>query len=495
MADIETIDDYELINCISTGSATQIWEVRKVGTTQSLAMKILLPEAFKDPELKSSLKHEASIAKSLEHPNIIRVIESKFTRKHGYVVMEYFRGGNLKTMIRNEHAQVQAKAKRVMECMAQAIGYMHEKKWIHKDVKPDNVLLTKGGEVRLIDFSLAGRAGSVVTHALKKKRNIVIQGTRTYLAPELIRREVITPSVDIYSLGVMFFEMLVGHPPFRHGNPNELLIMHVRDHAPPPSMLDKNITPEADRMVAKMMAKFPKERHANMQEVYAEIRNLNIFHEDPIEHARKMQLKFAASDAQAQNDRLNSRRDAERTASGEPLPPPKPKPKIVIPEEKPAKPAAKPVTAAVPPQAPPQFAPFPGMPMPGYPAPPGYPMQAGMPMQGFPMQPGMPPMPFPGYPGMQMPGMPPQGMPPQGMPMMPPPGMPMPGGMPPGMHPGMPPGMGMPGALPPGMGPVPGQIPQQQIPRPPMPASPAPAPQAPPQDNAPMASIDDFDIE
>ncbi|WP_437192673.1 protein kinase domain-containing protein [Planctomicrobium sp. SH527] len=511
MADTETIDDYELINCISTGSATQIWEVRKTGTTQSLAMKILLPEAFKDPEMKNSLKHEASIAKSLEHPNIIRVLESKFTRKHGYLVMEYFRGGNLKTMIRNEHAQVQAKAKRVMECMSQAIGYMHDKKWIHKDVKPDNVMLTKGGEVRLIDFSLAGRAGSIVTHALKKKQNIVIQGTRTYLAPELIRREVITPSVDIYSLGVMFFEMLVGHPPFRHGNPNELLIMHVRDHAPPPSMLDKNITPEADKMVAKMMSKFPKDRHANMQEVYAEIRNLNLFHEDPIEHARKMQLKFAASDAQTQNDRLNSRRDAERTASGDVLPP-RPKPKVVLPEEKPAaKPTAKPVVAAAPPQAPPQFAPFPGMPMPGYGMPPGYPMQPGMPMQGYPMHPGMPQMPFPGYPGMQMPGMPPQGMPPQGMPpqgmppgmppgmpMMPPPGMQMPGGMPqPGMPPGMPPqpGFGMPGAFPPGMGPIPGQAPQQQVPRPPVPASPPPAPQSPPQEEAPMASIDDFDIE
>ncbi|WP_437229809.1 serine/threonine protein kinase [Planctomicrobium sp. SH661] len=494
MADSETIDDYELINCVVTGNATQIWEVKKAGATQSMAMKILLPEAFKDPEAKKNLKHEASVGKSLEHPNIIRIQEVKFTRHHGYYIMEYFRGGNVKAMIRNEKPQVQAKAKRIVECISQALGHMHDKKWIHKDVKPDNVLLTKGGEVRLIDFSLAGRAGNSVVHAMSKKANIVIQGTRTYLAPELIRREVLTHSVDIYSLGVMTYEMLTGNPPFRTANPNDLLMMQVRDAPAPPTMLDSNITPEAEKFVLRLLAKKPKDRPANMQEVFAEVRNINFFKVDPIEHARSTHAAFMASDAQQQNDRLDSRLDAKRTAEGGAQPAPKPKPKIVIPPE-PVKPAAKaPVAAApVPPQAQPQppFSPYPamappGMPMPGYPMP-GYPMQPGMMPPGYPMQPGMPPMPFPGYPGMpggQMPGGYP-GMPMPGMPFPQRPGMPMPGQ--PIPVPGQP-APAMPTAAQPGM-------PAPAAPRPAAPAPSAPTAAPAPKSETPLASLDDLDIE
>lgn len=481
MADSELIDDYELVNCIATGTATQIWEVRKAGATQSLAMKILLPEAFKNPEMRNNLKHEASVGKSLEHPNIIRIQESKFTRKYGYFIMEYFRGGNLKSMIRNEKAQVQSRAKRVVECLAQALAYMHDKKWIHKDVKPDNVMLTKGGEVRLIDFSLAGRAGNVVIHAMSKKANIVIQGTRTYLAPELIRREVLTHSVDIYSLGVMTYEMLTGNPPFRTANPNDLLMMQVRDAPVPPTYNDQNITPEAEKFVLKLLSKYPKDRPANMHEVFAEVRNINFFKVDPIEHARATQAAYAASAAQQQNDRLDSRMDAQRTAEGGPRPTPPPKPKVVIP---PPAPAAKPTPPPVAPSAPTvaQQAPYPQYPGMGYPQMP----MPGYPMPGYPGQPGMPPVAFPGYPGMPMQGMP--GMPfPGQMPMVPP-GVPG-AGMPP-PRPGMPtpgiPATGLPG------GGIPSP-PQPTAPRPTAPTASAPPPPA--VEEAPMASLDDLDIE
>jgi len=487
VADSELIDDYELVNCIATGTATQIWEVRKAGGTQSLAMKILLPEAFKNPEMKKNLKHEASVGKSLEHPNIIRIQDVKFAKKYGYYIMEYFRGGNVKSMIRSEKSQVQAKAKRIVECLSQALAHMHDKKWIHKDIKPDNVLMTKGGEVRLIDFSLAGRAGNFVLHSISKKSNIVIQGTRTYLAPELIRREILTHSVDIYSLGVMAYEMLTGNPPFRTANPNDLLMMQVRDVPVPPSDFDANISPEGEKFVLRLLSKKPKDRPANMHEVFAEVRNISFFKVDPIEHARATQAAFLASDAQMQNDRLDSRLDAKRTAEGGAKPAPKPKPKIIIPPPEPVKPAAKtpapaaPVAAAPAPMQYPQppGMPYPQMPMPGYP------------MPGYPMQPGMP-MPYGGYPGMmpgQMPGMPMPGMPVPGMPM---PGMPMP------QRPGQPmPGMPVPGAVPgTGVG-VPG-IPQPAPPRPvaPTPATPArPVAPAPPPQDTPLASLDDLDIE
>ncbi|MCA9008927.1 MAG: protein kinase, partial [Planctomycetaceae bacterium] len=139
MSDEAKIDEYELVNCIATGNATQIWEVRQGG--QAFAMKLLLDEAFKDPEQKKSLKAEANLGKTFEHPHIIKIFQLVMNKKHGYFIMEHFRGNNMKSMIRHEHFVVQSKAQKVCEAMTQALGLIHEKGWVHRDVKPENILL------------------------------------------------------------------------------------------------------------------------------------------------------------------------------------------------------------------------------------------------------------------------------------------------------------------------------------------------------------------
>ncbi len=520
MSESDKIDEYELINCIATGSATQIWEVKKSGSAQPLAMKLLLEEALLDPEQKKSLKHEATIGKSMEHPSIIQIYDLKITKKLGYYTMEFFRSGNLKSLIRNDHAQAQGRVKKVMEALSQALGYFHDKGWVHRDVKPDNVLLNKGGEVRLIDFSLSSKPSNAILRAMTKKSRIVIQGTRTYLAPELIRREALTPSADIYSLGVLLYEALTGNPPFRTANPNDLLMMHVRDKPVRPSEIDDNISPDADDLVLRLLAKQVKERPASMQEVFAAVRGITFFKEDPVKVQRERKEALEMSDAQAAEDRLDSRRDASRDRSkdGESKPAPKPKPKpIPVAEKKPQPPPPQqqqPMPGYPPqPGMPQPGMPHPGMPMPGYPGtmpgqmPPGYPMAPGMMpgypggMPGFPQQPGMMPgqMP-PGYP--PQPGMPP-GYPQPGMPY---PGAPQPGGMPP--QPGPP--AGQQGAQPPQPGapaPTPG-APQQQSPptapptapqqtQRPQPSAPSapPAEQQKPKEDIPLATFDDLEIE
>lgn len=475
------IDDYELINCIATGNSTQVWQVRQVSSGQQFAMKLLLEEAFADAEQKKSLRHEANIGMALDHPNIIKIHDLKVTRKTGYFIMEYFPAPNLKSLLRSGAIVAQGRAKKIMECLAQALDHLHQKGWVHKDVKPENVLVNKGGEVRLIDFSLASRQTSTVSKLLTSKKRIVIQGTRTYLAPELIRREPLTFAADMYSLGILLFEILAGRPPFVHGNPNELLMMHVRDAVPEPSFFNKNVTPELDKLVIRMLSKKPKERPGNMQELFAEVRSMKFFHEEP-EALAKAKAEREKADAYVSLDaRLDSRADAERQSlpgAEKPKPaPPKPAPpKPAAAKPAPEKPAAgKPAAPAAqsPPPQPPQQAP-PGMPMPGYPMP-------GMPMPGQPM----PGMPFPGYPGMPMGGYPGQPFPGQPMPGMPMPGMPMPG-MP---GPGAPP----PGAPPAGQPQSP-QPPAAQGGAQPQPPKKQPPPPAP-DDDLPMASLDDLDIE
>jgi serine/threonine-protein kinase len=471
------IDDYELLNCLATGNISQIWEVKQISSSQTFAMKLLLPEALSNPDHKASLKHEATVGKKFDHPNIIRLLDLKITKKHGYFIMEYFRAPNLKSMMRSDLTGARVRVKKMMECVTQALAHMHEKGWVHRDVKPDNILISKSSEVRLIDFSLAAPPKGGVGRLLHSKKNAVIPGTRTYLSPELIQREPLSIAADIYSLGVTLYEVLCGRPPFISGNPNDLLMMHVRDKPEKPSGWNDNVSPECDALVLSMLAKKPKARPANMQEVFAAVRNLKFFKTDADEYAKLKASKKEEDFSKSLSARLDSRVDAGRSDDEKALVAAEAKrikaqrdemleaAKKRVQKKGTSSTPAKPAAAAAPqPAAPVPMAP------PGYGYPPGYPGQM---MPGYAPMPGMP------MPGMGMPGMPMPGMPMPGMPM---PGMPMPGMMPGQPMPGMPPG-----AMP--------QYPAA-APRPPLAPAPLPpaskvpdrkpAPPAPPPEDIPL---------
>ncbi|MCA9055542.1 MAG: serine/threonine protein kinase, partial [Planctomycetaceae bacterium] len=326
MSEATIIDDYELLNCLQTGNSTQVWEVRQKSSGQPFAMKLLLPESFSDAEQKKALKSEAAIGKSFDHPNLIRMFDVVVGKKQGYFIMEFFRSQNLKQMLRTERPAVQARAKKILEGVALALAHMHEKNWIHKDLKPENILATKGSEVKVIDFSLASRPSGAIMRLMGGSKSMVIQGTRTYIAPELIRRKPLTFAADMYSLGITAYEILAGRPPFIQGNPNELLMAHVRDFPDKPSSYNPNVTPEADALVLKMIAKKPEDRPKTMQDFAAELRNIKLFKEDPEEYARVKAAAAQENFEESLSGRLDSRTDAARDKSAAP-PPPKPAPK------------------------------------------------------------------------------------------------------------------------------------------------------------------------
>jgi serine/threonine-protein kinase len=465
------VGGFELKNCIASGSSTQIWEVVEQGATVPFAMKLLLPESLKDAEAKAVLKHEYKVGQGLEHPGFVRFHRIELTRDHGFFIMDYFRAPSLKAQISANLPETQARMKKIVEAICQAYVYLHDKGWLHRDIKPDNILVNKTGEVRVIDFSLACRNATGVMKLLAGKQKSIM-GTRTYIAPEIILRNPPTPQSDIYSLAVTLYEIATGAPPFAGLSPNDLLKKHLSENPAPPTAINRNISPELEMMLLRMLAKKPKDRPKEMREVMSLFRNCKFFIEDPIElHERKVR-EAKANESLSVDKRLDSRADADRVSRGISAPvkakkagrttapigeleAPK---KQGAPTAQPAQPAAQQ---------------FPQMPfgMPGMMPPMMPPMMPGV-------MPGMMPQPM-----MQPPMMP--GMMPQ--PMMQPPMMP--GMMPPQMMPGMmPQPMMHPGMMPAAPQMTPG-TPAQSMPNPVAPPAPTPTAATPPATVAPQPAV------
>jgi serine/threonine-protein kinase len=426
LADEIIIDEYQLLTHISTGSSTQVWEATdKGGGERRYAMKVMLPEALAESEQRAVLKHEGKLAEKFDHPNLVRVYKVVISKKRGYILMDYFRAPNLKVQIQSEIVSVQARIARLVEQLCQVLGYIHGQGWVHRDIKPDNILFNKASELRLIDFSLTTRAAGAVAKMIGVKEK-VIQGTRTYIPPEAILKKPVTPQSDIYSLGITLFEILTGEPPFRGSSPDDLLKKHLIGQVPEPSAFNPNVTPEMDRMILKMLSKNAAKRQKDTHEVLAEFRNLKPFKEDVIEvdrrhkHAEAERYKTTLDKA----GRLDSRADHERQQFLRANPelvkvpdkkvPPKPVATAATVKAGPAKPAAAPAPAkasAAPPAARPQpaaqqparpqsAAQQPARPQPPAPQPAAQRPATGppMPQQPVPMHPGYPANPY-GYPG------------------------------------------------------------------------------------------------
>ncbi|MFM9960437.1 MAG: serine/threonine protein kinase [Planctomycetaceae bacterium] len=476
-ADENKIDHYVKLGLIAMGKHAQVWEVQEENTTNRFAMKLLLPEAMLDPEQVTILKFEGKVAQSLDHPNIIKWIATVHRKTNVYLILELFKAHNIKNYLMADTVGVHTRIRKFIDSTCLALHHMHEKGWIHLDVKPDNILMNRSSEVRVIDFSLSDKVKGALGKMFGGKKEI--GGTLTYIAPESIKKEAATPQTDIYSLGITIYECLTGTTPYKGTSPKDLLMKHLMAVPAPPSHYNKNVTPEMDRMVLRMIAKKPKDRQKNMQEVMSEFRNVQPFKEDP-EKIREQQLEKAKAEAHLPNisKRLDSRTDHSRSEKAKadpeyaktlPVAPAAPPPKAAPPE--PAKKAPAAATKPTPPAAPRPAPPPMPMPMPMPPMMPGFapqmpfapmpmPMPQMMPGQ-FPQMPGYPgtPMQMPGYgAGGPMPGMPPMQMPMQPAAMMPQQGIPQPGM--PGAPPQMPMAMNQP-------------APPQAVPVPP--AAPVPA--------------------
>ena len=274
----QILNNYKLINMIANGQITQVWEVVEQSSHRHFAMKLMVPERAKDRSAIGMFYHEANVGYKLQHPNVIRIYAVHKSPTHPNFVMEYFPAGSLKIrMLRKQTDFINEKLYSILKQGATGLAYMNASGWVHRDVKPENFLINNAGDLKLIDFAIAQSIQPLGFLARLLRRKNLVQGTRTYMSPEQIRGEPLDGRADIYSYGIMTYELLTGRPPFRAASNQELLAKHITEKPVPPHALNPEVTEEFSKLVMGMLAKKRDDRPATFHEVLMILNRTKIF--------------------------------------------------------------------------------------------------------------------------------------------------------------------------------------------------------------------------
>jgi eukaryotic-like serine/threonine-protein kinase len=272
----EVVGGYRLLRHIVTGQTSQVWEVVEVNSGRHFAMKLLLPEKVQDPVHRQFLFHEAEVGHQLAHPNIIRIVKIDRSQTNPHFVMEYFPAGSLKVRImRKEMDFLREKGNDILKQAATGLAFMNAKGWVHRDVKPENILVASSGDVRIIDFAIAQRPVTGLARWFRRKSKT--QGTRSYMSPEQIRNQPLDARADVYSFGATCYEMVTGRPPFRASTSQELLTKQIAEKPITPKQYNPEVTDQLADLILRMLAKKKEERPHDFHQVLMQLRGIRLF--------------------------------------------------------------------------------------------------------------------------------------------------------------------------------------------------------------------------
>ena len=270
------VGSYRLLNLIRAGKTCEVWEVMNDVKSERLAIKLLSGEAAKNREEVAFLKHESQVGKGLDHPSVIKVYEYGTDHESVYLAMELFATPNVKQLLHQAGVEgIAPLAEDFIRRSGEGLAYFHSQGWIHRDIKPDNYLMNRNGEVKLIDFALAVRRKGGFARLFAGKTKV--QGTRSYMSPEQIRGLPLDERADIYSFGCMVFEVLGGKPPYTGNTTNDLLMKHLRSAIPPVQGANRNVSDAFAQLLRSTLAKTPEERPQTMNEFLTEMRGMQVF--------------------------------------------------------------------------------------------------------------------------------------------------------------------------------------------------------------------------
>ncbi len=277
----ERIGDYKYIRTIYPGSTSIVLEVLHEASNKRFAIKQLLSSRGVDAAERRAFEFEAKIGREFHHPNLIKVHHYVKDADQPYFVMDYFSGVQLRLALHRpkDFPVLKTNMHKIITQAANGLAYMHDKGWIHRDVKPENIMCNKTGEVRVIDYTLTRRPVSGLGKLFGMK--VPRQGTKSYMSPEQIRCESPAPTADIYSFGITCYELACGRQPFRANSDNELLNKHIREVPNSPINYNKDVTKEFAELVLEMIRKKPADRPQDLHQFLARFSRVRIFTNDP----------------------------------------------------------------------------------------------------------------------------------------------------------------------------------------------------------------------
>ena len=249
---------YELVAKIGDGGMAVVFKALDRKLNRTVAVKVLRESYASDPQFLARFTREAQSAASLTHPNIVSVYDVGQDGDVHYIVMEYIEGQNLKEVI-TEYAPLPTQlAIEYAIQMCNALGYAHSKGLIHRDVKPQNMLIDRGGQIKVADFGIAKGLGDVTL-----TQSGFTLGTVHYFSPEQAQGKPALPQSDLYSIGVVLYEMLTGRIPFESDNPLALALKHIEEAPTSPRKYNPAIPPALEQLILKALAKQPAQRYPN----------------------------------------------------------------------------------------------------------------------------------------------------------------------------------------------------------------------------------------
>src|SRR5581483_7112139 len=261
---------YEIERELARGGMADVFLARDQLLDRPVAVKVLFPEFARDPSFVERFRREAQHAASLNHPNIAAVYDWGQERGTYFIVMEYVEGRSLRDIIRTEGRIPAYETARVGAEIADALAFAHRHGVVHRDIKPGNVLITATGQVKLTDFGIAANPADA-TQGLTQTGSVM--GTATYFSPEQARGFTVDGRSDVYSLGVVMYEMVTGVPPFSGESPVAVSMKHVREVPRMPSTIEPDVPPVLESIILAAMAKSVDARYQSADDLRADLLN------------------------------------------------------------------------------------------------------------------------------------------------------------------------------------------------------------------------------
>src|SRR6202790_4249914 len=258
----DQLDHYRIDGLVARSGMASIFRGTDVRNGKAVAIKIPHPEMEADPVLYDRFKREEEIGKKLNHPGIVRVLNDE-ERSRRYMVLEWVDGRLLRQILNEQKPLPPERAIRIALGISKALEYIHSQGVVHRDLKPENIMVGPDDQMKLIDFGIAANAGS---RRLTFAKLTEAMGTPDYISPEQVKGKRGDARSDIYTLGIMFYEMLTGQGPFTGPNPFVIMNEPLLNNPIPPREVNPDVSPELQEIIYRALERDPSKRYPNARE-------------------------------------------------------------------------------------------------------------------------------------------------------------------------------------------------------------------------------------